>query len=187
MLFNDFRACGPISIPTPPIVALTEFFHADTVASVHPLPESWYLISLLYPDLCPWMHIMSMSWSMANAIRSGSCPILFNVLTLNVAICIEHLHFNNFCLGSVADFLNTETWAPTSARRPLFLPAWRVIQFELVVWVGYGNLSMAVFIIYRSHPYIWVAVVPQSNYLILAVEPLDSFIQDRVRHCVEPS
>ena len=38
MLFRDFRACGPISIPTPPIVALTEFFHADTVASVHPLP-----------------------------------------------------------------------------------------------------------------------------------------------------
>ena len=26
ILFSDFRACGPISIPTPPIVALTELF-----------------------------------------------------------------------------------------------------------------------------------------------------------------
>ena len=38
MLFRDFRACGPISIPTPTFVALTEFFHADAVVSVHPLP-----------------------------------------------------------------------------------------------------------------------------------------------------
>ena len=37
MLLSDFKAVGPISIPN---VALTEFFHADTVASVHPLPVS---------------------------------------------------------------------------------------------------------------------------------------------------
>ena len=40
VLFSDFRARGPISIPTPPIVALTEFFHTDAVANVHPLPVS---------------------------------------------------------------------------------------------------------------------------------------------------
>ena len=41
MLFSDFRACGPISIPTLPIMTLTEFFfHADAVACVHPLPVS---------------------------------------------------------------------------------------------------------------------------------------------------
>ena len=40
MLFSDFRACDPIRIPTPPIVALIEFFHADVVASVHALPVS---------------------------------------------------------------------------------------------------------------------------------------------------
>ena len=40
MLLSDFNALGPIRIPTPPTVALTEFFHADTVASVHPLPVS---------------------------------------------------------------------------------------------------------------------------------------------------
>ena len=40
MLLSDFNALGPISTPTPPTVALTEFFHTDTVASVHPLPVS---------------------------------------------------------------------------------------------------------------------------------------------------
>ena len=40
ILFSDFRDCGPISISPPPIVALTEFFHAVAVASVHPLPVS---------------------------------------------------------------------------------------------------------------------------------------------------
>ena len=37
---SDFRARGAIIISTPPIVAWTEFFHADAVASIHPLPES---------------------------------------------------------------------------------------------------------------------------------------------------
>ena len=40
MLLSDFRARGPISIPTPHIVALTEFFHADAEIIVHPLPVS---------------------------------------------------------------------------------------------------------------------------------------------------
>ena len=48
MLLSDFKALGPKSIPTPPTVALTEFFHADTVASVHPLQVSWYLIYSLF-------------------------------------------------------------------------------------------------------------------------------------------
>ena len=40
MLFSDFRAHGPISILTLHIVVLTEFFHADAEANVHPLPVS---------------------------------------------------------------------------------------------------------------------------------------------------
>ena len=35
MLLSVFSALGPISKPTPPTAALTEFFHADTVASDH--------------------------------------------------------------------------------------------------------------------------------------------------------
>ena len=35
MLFSDFKARGIISIPTPPIAALTEFFHADYVYIVN--------------------------------------------------------------------------------------------------------------------------------------------------------
>ena len=37
MLFSDFRAHCPISIPSSPIMALTEFFHADAETNVHPL------------------------------------------------------------------------------------------------------------------------------------------------------
>ena len=39
-LFSVFNALGPISNPTPPTAALTEFFHAGTVTSDHPFPVS---------------------------------------------------------------------------------------------------------------------------------------------------
>ena len=133
MLFSDFNALGPISIPTPPTVALTEFFHADTVARIHPLPVPWYLISLLY--LCSCMHMMSMLCSVVDAVSSGSWPILLKVLTLNVAIYIVCLHFSSFCLSSVADFSNTEARAPNSAGRAPFLPTRRAMRFIYVVWV----------------------------------------------------
>ena len=135
MLFCDFRACGPIKIPTPPIMALTEFFHVDTVASIHPLPVSWYLISSVCVYLCSWMHIMSMLWAMVDAVSTSCCPVLFKVLTLNVAFCIVCLYFSNFCLSSVADFSNTEARAPTSAGCVPFLPTWRVMWLGQVVWL----------------------------------------------------
>ena len=162
MLLSDFKALGPINIPTAPTVALTEFFHADTVASVHPLPVSWYLISSLYVYLCSWMHIMSMLCSTADAVSSGSCPILFKFLTLNVAICIVCLHFSNFCcLSSVADFSNTE-----ARTRPFFTRAKSDAVYTCSLIVGHGYLSMAVFIlIHRSQTYRWAAVVPRLDYL----------------------
>ena len=72
---------------------------------------------------------------MADAVSSGSCPILIKVVTLNVAICIVRLHFSNFCLSSVADFSNTEARAPTSAGHVPFLSARRAMRFGHVVWV----------------------------------------------------
>ena len=137
MLLSVFNALGPISIPTPPNVALTEFFQADTVATVHPLPVSWYLISSVCVYMCSCMHIMSILCSTADAVNSGSWPILFKVLTLNVAICIVCLHFSLFCCGlrSIADFSNTEARALTSAGCTLFLPAQRAMRFMYVVWV----------------------------------------------------
>ena len=132
-----FSALGPISIPTPPTMELTEFFHADTVASVHPLPVWWYLISSVCVYLCSCMQIMSILCSTAYAVSSGSWPILFRVLTLNVTICIVCLDFSSFCLSlsSVADFSNTEARAPTSAGRAPFLPARRAMRFMCMVWV----------------------------------------------------
>ena len=38
MVFCDFMARELTSIPTAPMVALTEFFQADAEANVHPLP-----------------------------------------------------------------------------------------------------------------------------------------------------
>ena len=39
-LFRDFKARGPINIPTPCIVVLKEFFLANAGAGVYPLPVS---------------------------------------------------------------------------------------------------------------------------------------------------
>ena len=61
---------------------------------------------------------------------SGSCPIFFKVLTLNVAI-VAYCHF--CCLSSVADFSNTEARASTLAGRAPFLPALRAMRVEHVV------------------------------------------------------
>ena len=57
---------------------------------------------------------------MVNTVSSGSCPILFKVLTLNVTVCVVCLHFSNFCLSSITDFSNTEAGAQQDA--PLFYP-----------------------------------------------------------------
>ena len=77
---------------------------------------------------------MSIFCSRADVVSSGSCPILFKVLTLNVAICIVCLRFSNFCyLSSVADFSNTEARAPTSAGRAPFLPVRKAMRFIHVV------------------------------------------------------
>ena len=73
---------------------------------------------------------------MAN-VSSGSCPIFFKVLTLNVAICIIHWHFSNFYLNSVADFLNTEARAPASAGCVPFYP--RKERCGLDMWFECGS------------------------------------------------
>ena len=86
------------------------------------------------------MHIMSILCSTAYAVTSGSCPILFKGLTLNVAICIVCLHFSSFCcLCSVADFSNTEA--------PFFTCVKCDAVYVCGLSVGHGYLSMAVFIL----------------------------------------
>ena len=79
-------------------------------------------------------------------MSSGSCPILFKVLTLNVAICSVCLHFSSFnLLSSVADFSNTEARDPTSAgRAPFFTRAKSDAVCVCSLSVGHGYLSMAV-------------------------------------------
>ena len=141
-LSSIFNALGPISNPTPPTAALTEFFHADTVASDQPLPVSWYLISSEYVYLCSCMHIMSILCSSADAISSGSCPILFKVLTLNVAICSVCLHFSSFDCSWF--FEHWGQGSNLSRTRPFFTRSKSDAVCESGLSVGHGYLSMAV-------------------------------------------
>ena len=148
-----FNALGPISIPTPPTVALTEFFHADTVASVHPSPVSWYLISSLCMYLCYCMHIMSVLCSTADEVISSSWPIiLFKALSLNLVIFIVCLHFRSFCcLSSIADFSNTEPMAPTSARRaPFFTRVKNDAVYVCGLCVGHGYFRWLFLFLFSS-------------------------------------
>ena len=80
LLWSDFKAVNPISIPTPPNVALKDLCPADTVASVHPLPIMWYSISSLCVHLCSWMDIMSILYFTPDAVSSSSCPVLYKLL-----------------------------------------------------------------------------------------------------------
>ena len=82
---------------------------------------------------------------MVDAISSGRCPILFKVLTLNIAISSVCLHFSFCRLSSVADFSNTEARAPISAgRAPFFTRAKSDAVCVCGLSVGHGYLSMAV-------------------------------------------
>ena len=113
--------------------------------------------------LCSCMHIMSIICSTADAISSGSCPILFKVLTVNVAICSICLHFSSFChLSSVADFSNTEARAPTSAGHAPFSPVRRAMRFVYGSWLSFDGCFI---LFYRSHSYRGVAVVPRLKRL----------------------
>ena len=100
--------------------------------------------------------------------------ILFKVLMLNVAFCIMILHLSSFCFSQsfVADVSKTGTRAPTSAKRAPFLPAWRAMQFEHVVWVRVMVIFRLLWfnLINRRNPKRWVAIVPRRNYLILAID-----------------
>ena len=105
------------------------------------------------------------SSSSCYAINTNRCGNLLSIFLLrcgtrpyewgtqcNTDRCGNLLSFF-FCLDVAQDHMNG---APNATR----------------IDVGHGNLSMAVFIlIYRSHPYRWVAVVSRSNYLILGVKP----------------
>ena len=180
MLLSVFNALCPISIPTPPTVALTEFIHANSLTSVHPLPVLWYVISSVCVYLCSCMHIMSILCSAADAVSSGSWPILFKVLTLNVAICIVCLLFSIFCfLSSVADFSNTEARTRT---HPFFTHTKSDVVYVGSLSVGHGYLSMAFFIfIYRSHCYRWASVVPRSNWRSWALSRKSHASRTRLR------
>ena len=58
-------------------------------------------------------------------------------------------------------------------------------RFEFESWYSFD--SCVFILIYRRHPNRWIAVVPDSIYLILAVVPWDSYTQHLVKHGIDPS
>ena len=62
------------------------------------------------------MHIMSILCSSADAISSGSCPILFKVLMLNVAICSVCLHFSSYVIRTSIDKIKENGFELTKKR-----------------------------------------------------------------------
>ena len=137
------------------------------------------------------MLIMSVLWSIAEAVSSGSWPILFHVLKLNVTIWLVLLCFDYFCFNliSASDLSNTEARAPTSAGRTPFLPVRRAMAFGHVVWVWIIVIFwwLGFILIRRSHSKRGSAVVPWLKSLILAFVPWDLSAQYLVRHAVDPS
>ena len=98
-------------------------------------------VSSIYMYISAWTCIWECNTS------SDIWFILFNVLTLNVAICIVLLHLSNFCLclSSAADFSNNEARAPTSAERAFFFFTRAKSDAVWTYDFSHGNLSMAVF------------------------------------------
>ena len=107
----------------------------------------WGILSPHNGGICILVLILCLLW-FAEAVSLCSWPILLKVLTLNVAICIELLHFSNFSfsLSSVADFLNTGPRALTSTGcTPLFTRTKSYVIWTCGLGMSHSNLSMTVF------------------------------------------
>ena len=81
---------------------------------------------------------MTILYSAADAVNSGNWPILFKILTLNVAMWTVFLRISNFgmdlSLNSVADFSNISARVPNSAEHTPCFPVQRVMRFESESW-----------------------------------------------------
>ena len=168
MLSYNFRTGGLRSIPTFPMMVLTEFFHADTETNVHLLPVAWYFISnSLWWDLYSCMHTMSIIWSAADAVSSCNWPILFKILLLNVAMWTVSLRLCNFGLnlsfGCLANYLNIRARSLNSIESAKW--------FGHMVWIWVMVIFRLLFfyLITWHHSYRWVAVISWLNYLSLVV------------------
>ena len=119
MLFSDFREQRLRSISTPLMAVLTEFcMHMPTQMSIH----YWIhgiLVLACYSNIYVLvsMRYLYLYLLAADAVSLGSWFIVFNVLTLNVVMLKVFMLLSKFglCLhlGSVADFSNVGTKAPT--------------------------------------------------------------------------
>ena len=92
LLFSDFGARELRSIPTPPMATLTEFFHANTVTIVHPIPDSWYFYSSsLWQCLCSCMHMITIFLLVADTVTSCCWFIVLDITGQQLICCLRFL------------------------------------------------------------------------------------------------
>ena len=120
--------------------------------------------------MCSCAFTMSMLCPTADAISSGSWPILFTIVTLNVTIWIVLLHVSNFCLcfSSVTDFSNIGIRAPTLAEHAPYSPARWATWFGHVVWLTVMVIFrwLYSYLINRCHPSRYLASLGFQFFLL---------------------
>ena len=137
LIFGNFRACGSIRVPTPPIVALTEFFPCIYRDKCQPIAgiviSNIFSMNVSVFLYAYYVYVMIY----CRSCQLGSWPILFTVLTLNFGISIVRLHFSNFCfsLSSGRILPNTGARAPTLVGRAPFLSARKAMLYGQVIIV----------------------------------------------------
>ena len=133
--------------------------------------------------------MMSILYSAANAVSSGSWFSAFKVLMVNVIILTMLSHLCMFGFGYFTDFLNTGTRTLTLAEHASCLPVWRVMQIVCMVWIKVMVIFWWLyfyFLITQHYPYSGVAAVSWLNYLILAIDLWGSSTQYLVQCTIDP-
>ena len=112
--------------------------------------------------------MISIFFSAAVAVNSGSLFIVFSVLTRVEPVFTMLLHRNKLDLRCVPDFLNTGTRVPISTERTPSERQWGLdIWFNLETLLSFGGCF---YLINRCYSYRWVAIVFWLNYLTLVID-----------------
>ena len=114
--------------------------------NVRPLPVSYYFISPFWMYLFSCMHIVSMLWSIAEAVSSGRSSMSLFILFFCIWVIFVLVWGSQLIFGSLGPGLQTQ-------REVLFFTS---VKNDAVLTCGlsmiHGNLSMAMFYSHLQRP-----------------------------------
>ena len=121
ILFSDFRVRVPISIPTPPIAALTEFFHEmQRQTSLHCRYRGIYylfyeyicvLVYILCLWRCPWWNgYRRRKWTRRHESKSWTRLIAFHIALIPLGKVWIQLFSLQLWVNSRADWVIQPWW-----------------------------------------------------------------------------